>query len=128
MPSISIIICWSASALEETSRAIRKDANIKIIYFMVIYSLLIKMNQHTLKRYGKDESHSANPKYATGDFPRTEILLAAAVLSPCSCSPVFLGIISRMKNLTAKSLRQGDRDVRAPKRQNCSESWLMFQI
>jgi hypothetical protein len=75
-----MIICCSASALEETNRAIRKDITITIICFMVICSLLIKVNQHTLKRYGKDESHSANPKYATGDFPRTEILLAAAVL------------------------------------------------
>jgi hypothetical protein len=41
IPSISIIICWSASALEETNRAIRKDANISIICFMVSRFLLI---------------------------------------------------------------------------------------
>jgi ACR3 family arsenite efflux pump ArsB len=80
MPSISMIICWSALASGETNKAIRKDIKITIICFMVICFLLINVNQHTLKRYGKDESPSANPKYATGDFPRTEILLAAAVL------------------------------------------------
>jgi hypothetical protein len=76
---------------------------------MFTLSLLIKMNQHTLKRYGKNESHGTNPKYTTGDFPCSKILFAAAFL-------FFLGIISRMQNLTAKSLPQGDRDVRAPKR------------
>jgi len=80
MPSISMIICWSALTLEKTNRAIRKDANISIICFMVICSLLIKVNQHTLKRCGYNESHSTNPKYTTGDFPGSKILLAAAVL------------------------------------------------
>jgi ACR3 family arsenite efflux pump ArsB len=80
MPSISMVICWSALAMGETNRAIRKDANISIIYFMVICSLLIKVNQHTLKRCGYNKSHSANAKNATGDFPGSKILLAAAVL------------------------------------------------
>jgi len=44
---------------------------------MFTLSLLIKMNQHTLKRCGKDESRSANPKYPAGDFPHTDILLTA---------------------------------------------------
>jgi len=34
MPSISMIICWSALALEEINKAIRKIINITIICFM----------------------------------------------------------------------------------------------
>jgi hypothetical protein len=80
MPSISMIICWSALASEETDRAIRKDIKTTIKCFMLICFLLINANQHTLKRCGYNESPSANPKYTTGDFPGSKILLTAAVL------------------------------------------------
>lgn len=80
MPSISMIICWSALTLAEWIKPIKTDTTITIIYFMFTLSLLIKMNEHALKRCRKNESHSTNPKNTTSDFPRSKILLAVAIL------------------------------------------------
>jgi hypothetical protein len=80
MPSISMTICWSALTLAEGINAIKTDTAITIICFMFTLSLLIKMNQHALKRCRKNESHGANPKDTTGDFPCSKILLTTAIL------------------------------------------------
>ncbi len=80
MPSISMTICWSALTLAEGINAIKTDTAITIICFMFTLSLLIKMNQHALKRCRKNESHSTNPKDTARDFPCSNFLLATALL------------------------------------------------
>jgi hypothetical protein len=79
MPSISMTICWSALTLAEDIKKIKTATIITSTYFIFSLSLLIKMNQHALKRCRKNESHSTHPKETTGDFPRSKILLAVAI-------------------------------------------------
>jgi hypothetical protein len=80
MPSISMTICWSALTLAEGIKKIKTATIITSTYFIFSLSLLIKMKQHALKRCRNKEGHSTNPKYTTGDFPCSKILLATAIL------------------------------------------------